>query len=95
MLYYDRINISEWIDSTKSTRSKECMICHYWIFNHGFKFEDSICNGCHDLMLSLNIRDVVITAVKNVDYRFIINDISKSEAINLLENSALEDRGYI
>ena len=71
------------------------MICHYWIFNHGFKFEDSICNGCHDLMLSLNIRDVVITAVKNVDYRFIIHDISKSEAINLLENSALEDRGYI
>ena len=71
------------------------MICHYWIFNHGFKFEDSICNGCHDLMLSLNIRDVVITAVKNVGYRFIIHDISKSEAINLLENSALEDRGYI
>ena len=94
-MYYDRINISEWIDSTKSTRSKECMICHYWIFNHGFKFEDSICNGCHDLMLSLNIRDVVITAVKNVDYGFIIHDISKSEAINLLENSALEDRGYI
>ena len=71
------------------------MICHYWFFNHGFKFQDSICNVCHDLtMLSLNIRDIAIITVQNVDYRCIIYNISKSEAINLLKNSALEDRGY-
>ena len=72
------------------------MICHYCFFNHGFKFQDSICNGCHDLtMLSLNIRDTTVITVKNVDYHCIIHNISKSEAINLLENSVLQDRGYI
>ena len=96
MLYYVRINLSEGIDLTKINKSKECMICHYCFFNHGFKFQDSICNGCHDLtMLNLNIRDIAIITVKNLDYLCIIYNISKSEAINLLENSVLEDRGYI
>ena len=53
------------------------MICHYFFFNYGFKFQDSVCNGCHDLpMLSINISDVAIITVKNV---------SKSDAINLLK----------
>ena len=56
MLYYGRIDISEGIDRPKSNRSKECMICHYWLFNHVFKFKDSVCNACHDLtMLSIKV----------------------------------------
>ena len=95
MLPYDRIDISEGIVLAKSSNSKECMICHYWFFNHGFKFQDHVSNGCHDLtMLSVNISDIAIITVKNVDYRCIILNISKSEAINLLANSVLEDRGY-
>ena len=67
-------------------------ICHYFFFNHGFEFGDSICNGCHDLStLSFNISDIAIIAVKNVYYCCIINNISKSEAINFLENAVLED----
>ena len=93
MLYYDRIIISEGSDLAKSNSSKECMICHYWLFNHGFKFQDYVCNGCHDLtMLSVNISDIAIITIKNVDYRCIIQNISKSEAINLLKSSVL---GYI
>ena len=38
MLYYERIDISEGIVLAKSINSKECMNCHYWFFNHGFKF---------------------------------------------------------
>ena len=58
MLYYDRIDISKGIDPTKSNNSKECMIFHFWLFNHGFKLQDYVCNGCHDLsMLCLNISD--------------------------------------
>ena len=69
MLYYDRIDISEGIDLAKSNNSKECMICHYWFFNQGFEFRDSVCNGCHDLtMLSVSISDIAIIAIKNVDY---------------------------
>ena len=64
--------------------------------NAWFKFQDSVCNGCQDLtMLSLNISDIVIITVKVVDYCFIIYDIKKFEAINLLENSVLEDCGHI
>ena len=36
MLYYDRIDISEGSDHTKSNKSRECMICHYFFLNHGF-----------------------------------------------------------
>ena len=45
MLYYDRIDVSEGTDPTKSHRNKECMLCHYWFFTHVFKFQDSVCNG--------------------------------------------------
>ena len=43
----------------KVIKVKECMIFHYWFFNHGFKFQDSVCNGCHDLLiLSNNMSDI-------------------------------------
>ena len=86
MLYYDRIDISARLDLAKSNNNKECMICHYYFLNHGFELQDYVCNGCHDLtILCLNIRDVAIITDKNVDYRCIIHDNSKSEAINLLK----------
>ena len=60
------------------------MICHYWFFNGRFQFQNSVCNGCHDLtILSVNISDIaIIITVKNVDYCCIIHNISKSKAIN-------------
>ena len=64
MLYYYRIDISEGINLAKSNNSKECMICHYWFFNHGFNFEYNVCNCCHGLtMLSVNIIDIAIITV--------------------------------
>ena len=90
-----RIDVSKGIDLAKSNNSKECAICHYWFFNHGFKFQDCVYNGCHDLsVLCLNISDIAIITVKNVDYRCIIHNIGKYEAINLLESSVLEGRAY-
>ena len=72
------------------------MICHYCFFNQGFKFQDCVCNICHDLMMfCLNIRGIAIINVKSVDCHSIINDISKTEAIHLLRNSVFDDRGYI
>ena len=46
-------------------------------------------------MLSVNISNIAIITAKNFDYRCIIHNITKSEAINLLKSSVLEDRGYI
>ena len=67
------------------------MICHYWFFNHGFKFKDSAFDGCHDLtILSLNISKITIITVKYVDCHCIIHNISKSAAISLLKNLCLK-----
>ena len=91
-----RIDISKGIDLNKSNNSKEGFICHYWCFNHRFKFPDSVCNGCHKLtMLSLIISDITIITAKNLDYLCTVYNISKSEAINLLKNFVLESRVYI
>ena len=95
MLYFDRIDISEEIDLAKSNSSKECIFLTIFFFNRGFEFEDFICNGCHDLStLSVNISDIAMITVKNIDYRYIIHNISKSEAIILSENSVLKDLRY-
>ena len=95
MLYYDRTDISEGTDHNKSNRSKECVICYYF-FNHGFKFQESVCNGFYNLTIfCLNLNDIAIITVKNVDYRCIIHNISKSEANNLLKIYVLESLGYM
>ena len=92
---FERIDVREGTDPVKSNKSKECMIRHDWFFNHGFKFQDFLCNGCHRLtILSVNISDIAVTIIKNVNYCFIIHN-SKSEVINLLESSVVEDYGYI
>ena len=96
MLYYDIIDISDGIDPTKSSKSKKCTIYHYCFFNHWFGFEDYLQNSCHDLtILCFDISDIVIIIVKNFDYRRIIHNINKPEAITLLKNSVLEDGNYI
>ena len=46
-------------------------------------------------MLSFNISDIVILTAKRVDYCCIVHHINKSDAIHLLENPVLDDRGYI
>ena len=72
------------------------MICHYLFFYHGLEFQNCECSGCRNLpMLSVNISDIAIVTVKNVDYRCIVHNISKSEATGLLKKSVVEDRVYM
>ena len=46
MFYYNRTDLSEGIDLTKTSNSKECTVCHHWYLNHGFNFKNSVCKGC-------------------------------------------------
>ena len=46
------------------------------------------------MMLCFNLSDIGIVTVKNVCYCCIIHRISKFDAIYLLKNSLLDDRGY-
>ena len=72
------------------------IVCQYWFFNHGFKFQNLVSNSCHDLtMLCLNLSDIAIITVKGIDYHCIIHGISKSDTIHLLESYVLHDWGYM
>ena len=91
MLYYDRTDVSEVIDGSKTSASKECDICHYCYFlNYRFMFQPSVCNRCHDLLtMSINLSNIAILNIKSSDYRCIISLISKNEAVKLIQNADL------
>ena len=97
MLQYEKIDVSEGIDTNKTSASKECMLCHYWYFKDvGFKFEPHVCNKCHDvLMTAYDLKNIAILNVKGVDFRCILWGISKDEAVNRFNNSVLEDKGVL
>ena len=94
MIYHDRIDVSEGIDVIKTSTSKECDICDYWYFlDEGFKFQQDICNGCHDVsMISVNLNNIFILNIQCVDYYCIINGISKSDTVNLQQNVDLAEK---
>ena len=82
-----------YLDNCANKTVNKCIICQYFFFKHGLRFQNYICNSGHDLtVLSVNISDIAIITVKIVDYRCIIHSISKSEAINLSKNSDFKDR---
>ena len=85
---------STFLNFTKTSKSKECDISHYWYFsNKGFKFQSLICNRCHDLlMVSLNLSDIAFLEIKNAGCHCIISGISRSKAIKLLQNIDLSEK---
>ena len=97
MLQYERIDISERIDLNKLDISKECMICHYWYFKDiGYKYQPYACNKCHDLsMVVYDLKEFMILNIKGVEYRCYIFNMSKNDAINLLNNSVLDNKGVL
>ena len=96
-LQYERTNISEGIDFGKSNKLVECIICHCWYFEDiGFKYQQYICNGCHDFsMIVQNLDDFVILRIKKVDYRCYIVGMDKKDTISLLNNSVLGNKGVL
>ena len=59
-----------------------------WFVTIGFLIMLCELEGCNDLtMLWVNISDIAIITVKDVGYCCIINNISKSEVINLLKKN--------
>ena len=91
MLEYNRTDISERIDVNKKSASKECDICHYWYFKDiGLKYEQYLCNGCHDLMQkAVSFNNVDIVYVKGSAYRINFWYMNKDDAIKIMKNSNL------
>ena len=94
MLEYDKIDMSQSIDISQTSASKECDICHYWYFSDkNFNYEPYLCIGCHDLMQkAMNFSDVAIVSIKGNDYRIQFWYMSKDDAINIMNNSNLNEK---
>ena len=97
MIQYHKIKVSEGIDVSKTSASKECLLCHYWFFkDSGFKFEDHICNKCHELLTrAYSLKDMTILNAKGNTHRCILMGIIKNEGLKRLNNSVTYDRGVL
>ena len=52
MLQYIKIDVSEGIDTNKTSASKECTLCHYWYF------KDVELNLNHMFLINLEEKEV-------------------------------------
>ena len=97
MLRYQKIDVSEGTDVNKTSASKECELCHYWLFKDiGFKFEEHVCNKCHDLLtMAYSLKNIAILNAKGATFRCILMGISKNEGLKRLNNSVTYDKGVL
>ena len=97
MLKYEKTDVSEGIDVNKTKASKECELCDYWFFNDtGFKFEEHVCNRCHDLLtMAYSLKNITILSAKGTTFRGLLMGISKNKALKKLNNSVTYDRGVL
>ena len=97
MLQYEKIDVSEGFDTTKTSALKKCILCHYWYFKDvGFRFEPHVCNKCHDVLMTVyELKNTALINVKGVNFRCILWSISRDEAINRLDNSVFKDKGVL
>ena len=97
MLKYEKIDASEGIDVNKTSASKSCELCSHWFFKDvGFKFEEPVCNRCHDLLaMAHSLKNIAILSVKENTFRCLLMSISKNKALKRINNSVTYDRGVL
>ena len=92
MLYYDRIEVSEGTHVNKKVNQKSPIFVTIGIIQIKV-LSFNVCNGCHDLLMkSMNLSNIKTLNQKTDDYYCIISKISKSEAINLTQNTDLTEK---
>ena len=97
MLQSEKVDASEKIDVNKTSASKECELCHYWLFKDvEFKFEDHVCNGCHYLLtMAYSLENIAILSTKGATFRCIFWGISRNVGLRRLNNSVVGDKGVL
>ena len=79
MLYYNSTDLSEGIAVAKSNNSKECIVCHYWYFNHGFRFlkklflMDVMICWCCPLILAILLLSLLKVLIITVSLKTLTN----------------------
>ena len=73
MPQYQKIDVSEGIYVNKTSESKECELCHYWLFKDvGFKFEWHVCNGCQDLLTMAHLlKNIAVLSSKGTTLKYL------------------------
>ena len=99
MLEYDRIDVSEGIDTNETNSLRDCIIFHYRFFLMiNFRFQPKVCNGCHNMtpQKSMNFNNVTIVTICKINYRILFWLMTKSKAVGRMKNADLsEKRGHI
>ena len=72
-------DVSEGVDTNKTSASKERMLFHYWYFKDvGFKFVPHVCNKCHEMLITAYVlKNIAILNFKSIDFRCILLGISR------------------
>ena len=95
MLEYDRIDLSEGIDTTQNKLvSRECWLCHFWFFlDKNFNYQCYFCNCCHDMLVKAMIMEnlAVIYVGRNA-YRINFAFMSRNDVYNLIKNANIIDK---
>ena len=62
----------------------------------GFKFEEHVCNKCHDLLtMAHSLKNIAILSAKRTTFRCSLMNTSKNEALKKLNNSVTYDKGVL
>ena len=95
MLEYDRIDVSEGVDTTQNQLvSRECGLCRFWFFiDKNFNYQKYYCDGCHDMsMKTVSFKNLAIAYFKGNAYRIHFWYMSKDDAVSIMHNSNLIDK---
>ena len=66
------------------------------IDDKNFNYQLYLSSGWHDMMMkALSFNDVAVVSVKGNAYRIHFSFMSKNDAINLLNNSVLNNKGVL
>ena len=62
----------------------------------GFKFEEHVYNGCHDLLtMDYSLENIAILSAKGTTFSCILWGISRNEGLKRLNSSVLENKGVL
>ena len=95
MLKYNRIYLSECIDTTQNKLvSRECSLCHFYYFlDQNFKYQRYLCDGCHDISIkAMNLNYLAIVYSRDNAYGINFAFMTLNEAINLINSFNLVDK---
>ena len=80
----------------KNKEGVKCMVCNHYYFKDKFDYQPNVCNDCHGFSMTImDLSNFLVLTIKSVDYRVYISNIDKKEAVDILKNSSLRDKGVL